>query len=230
VHSRRLDNIPIQFDMEGLCKTLRLKEGSRQLEKLRSMVTEAQSVGKPKAFYSEAFIDSKGDDHVIINGIRFTSRVMRVNLDQVYRVFPYVATCGLELEEWSKKFEDILDKYYADVLKETVLRMGFRRLNEYLVEQTGIQHLARMNPGSLADWPLSEQKHLFAMLGEGPQSIGIQLTDSFLMLPIKSVSGMWFPSEATYENCQLCPREKCPGRRAPYDRDLYEKKYSQKNA
>ncbi len=228
--SFRLDNIPIKFDMEGLTKTLRLKEGSRQLEKLKSMVAEAQSVGKPKAFYREAFVDSKGDDYVIIDGIRFSSRVMRVNLDPVYRVFPYVATCGLEMEEWSRKFEDILEKYYADVLKEAVLRMGFRRLSEHVVEQTGIPHLARMNPGSLADWPLSEQKHLFAMLGEGPQSIGIQLTDSFLMLPIKSVSGMWFPTEATYENCQLCPREKCPGRRAPYDRDLYEKKYRRKES
>ena len=228
MNSFRLDNVPFQIDFANLCKTLRVKEGSRQIEQLKEMVDEAEAVGRPKAIYQEAFIDSKGDDHVVIQGIRFTSRVMRVNLDKVYRVFAYVATCGLDLEEWSKKFADILEKYYADVIKETVLRMTFRRLNENLTEQTGIAQLARMNPGSLADWPLSEQKGLFTLLGEGPQSIGIQLTDSFLMLPIKSVSGIWFPSQTTYENCQLCPREKCPGRRAPYDRDLYDKKYSKK--
>jgi hypothetical protein len=114
------------------------------------------------------------------------------------------------------------------VIKETVLRLILRRLNDRLIESYGIQRLSRMNPGSLPDWPLSEQKQLFTLLGEGPQSIGIRLTDSFLMLPIKSVSGIWFPSEATYENCQLCPREQCPGRRAPYDRGLYDKKYNPK--
>jgi hypothetical protein len=226
--SFRLDNVPFRVDFANLCKTLRVKEGSPQIEQLKNMVVEVQAVGRPKALYREAFIDSKGDDHVVINGIRFTSRVMRVNLDKVYRVFAYVATCGLEIEEWSKKFEDILEKYYADMIKETVLRMTLRRLTDRLIESYGIQHLSRMNPGSLPDWPLSEQKQLFTLLGEGPQSIGIRLTDSFLMLPIKSVSGIWFPSEATYENCQLCPREQCPGRRAPYDRGLYDKKYNPK--
>ena len=45
------------------------------------------------------------------------------------------------------------------------------------------------------------------------------------MSPIKSVSGILFPTEVTYENCQLCPRDLCPGRRAPYDKALYERKY-----
>jgi len=223
--SFRLDNVPFQVDFAKLCKTLRVKEGSGQIEQLKSMVAEAQAAGRPKALYREAFIDSKGDDHVVIDGIRFTSRVMRINLGEVYRVFAYVATCGVELEEWSQKYKDILASYYADVIKVTVLRMTFRRLNDRLIESCGIKRLSRMNPGSLPDWPLSEQKQLFALLGEGPQSLGIRLTDSCLMLPLKSVSGIWFPSEAAYENCQLCPRERCPGRRAPYEPGLYDRKY-----
>ena len=85
--------------------------------------------------------------------------------------------------------------------------------------------LSRMNPGSLPDWPLSEQKPLFAVLGEGPAKIGVQLKDSFLMVPVKTVSGIFFPAEEKFESCQLCPREKCPGRRAPYDPELYDRKY-----
>ena len=83
-----------------------------------------------------------------------------------------------------------------------------------------------MNPGSLADWPLEEQRHLFRLLGEPRKAIGVELTESFLMVPIKSVSGLRFPSGAHYENCQLCPRDPCPGRRAPYDPDLYERRYA----
>jgi hypothetical protein len=48
------------------------------------------------------------------------------------------------------------------------------------------------------------------------------------MLPIKTVSGIRFPKEGTYENCQLCPRQKCPGRKALYDEGLYQRKYQLK--
>ena len=49
------------------------------------------------------------------------------------------------------------------------------------------------------------------------------LTDTFLMVPIKSVSGIFFPTEVSFESCQLCPRENCIGRRAPYDPALVKK-------
>ena len=104
----------------------------------------------------------------------------------------------------------------------------FKHLNEHLIDHFQPGKISRMNPGSLPDWPLPEQQQLFALLGGGPASIGIKLTDSFLMVPIKSVSGIWFPNEESFESCRLCPREKCPGRRAPYDPDLYDRKYRQK--
>jgi len=222
-----LENFPFQINLEDLFKKMRVKENSLQGEKLSSMVAEAQRVGRPKAFSREAYVESKGDDHVVIDGTLMKSRVLRVNLDLVYRVFPYVATCGLELEDWSKSYGDILEKYYADVIKENALRLTFRRLQQVLAEKVALK-LSRMNPGSLPDWPLSEQRSLFAILGDGPRSIGVRLTDSFLMMPIKSVSGIYFPSEVSWENCQMCPRDQCPGRRAPHDPTLYERKFKKK--
>ena len=55
--------------------------------------------------------------------------------------------------------------------------------------------------------------------------IGVQLTDSYLMHPLKSVSGILFATDGTYGNCQLCPVERCPNRRAPYDPTLFDRKY-----
>lgn len=223
-----LDTLPLQFDLEQICRTLRMKEGSEQLGKLQGLLGEAQSIGKPKAFYRSAFIESRTDDQVVINGIVFTSRVLRVNLEKVHRVFPYVATCGLELEEWSRSFDDMLLKYWADVIKETALRTAVKYLQDHLIEHYRLVKVSRMNPGSLPDWPLPEQRFLFDLLGNGPGPIGVHLTDSFLMLPIKSVSGIWFPTEESFESCRLCPRENCAGRRVPYDQNLYDRKYRKK--
>jgi hypothetical protein len=223
-----LDNVPFQIDTGQLYKNLRIKEGSELVARLNHLVDKAQAIGRPKASYRVAFIESRGDDQIIIDGVMLTSRVLRVNLEKAHRVFPFVATCGIELEEWSVSIDDMLERYWADVIKEMALRAALNHLNEHLVDHFQPGKISRMNPGSLPDWPLPEQQQLFALLGGGPASIGVKLTDSFLMIPIKSVSGIWFPTEESFESCLLCPREKCPGRRAAYDSDLYNQKYRQK--
>jgi hypothetical protein len=225
---RVLDTIPFKIHVEQLSKKLRIKDGSAHVGKLQRLVDEAQAIGKPKALYRAAFIESKKEDQVVINGTVLTSRVLRVNLEKVHRVFPYVTTCGLELEEWSRSFDDMLVKYWADVIKETALRTAMEYLQEHLIEHYRLVKASRMSPGSLPDWPLPEQRSLFHLLGNGPGLIGVHLTDSFLMLPIKSVSGIWFPTEESFESCGLCPRENCVGRRAPYDQNLYDRKYLKK--
>ena len=223
MESRILDAIPLQIELEQLSKQLRIKEGSGHLEKMKKLAEQAQAVGKPKAFYRMAYIDDRTDDRIKVNGVWLSSRILQVNLERAHRVFPFVATCGRELEEWSQSITDLLEKYWADAIKEMALRQAVKHLNEYLVENYRPGNLSRMNPGSLPDWPLPEQRPLFEILGEGPGAIGMQLTDHFLMLPIKSVSGIWFPTEVSFESCGLCPRENCRGRRAAYDPGLIKK-------
>ncbi len=220
-----LDSLPFQIDLEQLKTTLRIKEGSGMGEKVEALAREAQAVGRPKACYGVAYIESKGDDELDIEGVKFTSRVLRVNLDKAFRIFPYVSTCGLELEEWSKSVAGIVEQYWAETIKEMTVRSTLRHLNDYLTERFQPGKMSRMSPGSLPDWPLSEQKPLFTVLGAGPATIGVQLRDSFLMVPIKTVSGIFFPTEERFESCMLCERGKCPGRRAPYDPELYDRKY-----
>jgi hypothetical protein len=228
MNSLTMDNIPFRMDTGQLHRSLRIKEGSEFAARPNLLVDQARAIGRPKAHYEVAFIESRGDDHVMIDGVMLTSRVLRVNLEKAHRAFPFVATSGTELEEWSKSFDDLLEKYWVDAIKEMALRVALEHLTDHLIHRFQPGKIARMNPGSLPDWPLPEQRPLFALLGKGPEAIGIKLADSFLMTPIKSVSGIWFPTEESFESCQLCPREKCPGRRAPYDSDLYDRKYRQK--
>jgi hypothetical protein len=75
-----------------------------------------------------------------------------------------------------------------------------------------------MNPGS-GDrnvWPIAQQRPLFSLFGDAEALIGVRLTDSFLMVPNKTVSGLFFPTEVPFESCQLCTRPDCPRRRARY--------------
>lgn len=206
-------------------KKLRIKEGSTDADKVNRLVGEAQAIARPKALYKVAFIESKGDDYVVVDGTTLTSRVLRVNLEQAHRVFAYVATCGTELEDWSSSIDDMLQRYWGDTIKEMALRVAIRAMNEHLVDRYRPGPISSMSPGSLADWPLQAQRALFTILGNPQEAIGVRLSSSLLMIPTKSVSGIRFPTEESFESCQLCPRKSCPGRRAPYDKELYDKKY-----
>jgi hypothetical protein len=207
---------------------LHIQEDSEDAKRLEELIRDAEDIARLKVLYKTAYIDEKGEESVTIEGIRFTSRVLRVNLDPVYRVFPYVLTCGRELEDWANKLADFLERFWADKIMEAALASATRAFDAHFKENCPVGLTASMNPGSLEDWPITEQKSLFALLGDDFQKTGVELTESFLMLPVKSVSGIRFPTESNYENCQLCPRENCPGRRSPYDETLYERKYKKK--
>ncbi len=220
-----LDKIVFEPGMARLMKNLRIEPDTPDADALIQLVAEAQDIAKPKACYKIAYVESREDDAVVIDGVRFDSRVLRVNLDDAYRVFPYVATCGMELEIWSRSIDDMLHQYWTDAIRQMALTSATQVLHKHLVDTYRLGRTAVMSPGSLSDWPIREQRPLFDLIGDVEGEIGVQLSDSFLMSPIKSVSGICFPTEESFASCQLCPRVNCPGRRAPYDETLYDRKY-----
>jgi hypothetical protein len=220
-----LDFIPFIPDIPPLHRRLRIKPGSAAEEEFADLLAQAQAVARPRALYRPAYIDERGSDDTWINGIKMTSRVLAVNLKEAGRVFPFIITCGAEVETWAGTITDPLAHFWADALMEAALFSAAQFLETHLVSTFQLGHTSVMNPGSLEDWPLTQQRQLFDLFAAPENTVGVRLTESFLMLPRKSVSGIRFPLEATFESCQLCPREVCPGRRAPYDAGLFTKQY-----
>ena len=220
-----LENIPFEINTTTLMKQLRIDQESQYADKFQGLAQEALKTGKPKAMYRVVPIESKSENSIHAGGITFRSRVLRVNLEKANRIFPYVATCGLELEEWAAQKNDMLHQFWADAIKQAVLFTAVQALEKYQIEKHSLGKTAVMIPGSFEDWPITEQKALFTLIGNTQEAIGVRLTESYLMLPTKTVSGVRFSTEETFESCMLCPREDCPGRRAAYDEGLYERKY-----
>jgi hypothetical protein len=220
----RLDDVPLQLDLVALRQQFRMEADSDDAGSLQTLVDGALRVARPKALYRIGTIDARSDDQVVIDGIPFSSRVLRVNLDQIQRVFAFVVTCGTELDTWRGGVEGFMETYWADAILEHALRTAIEALKAHLATHYDLRSPAMMNPGSLPDWPISQQRPLFDLVGQAAE-IGVHLTDSYLMRPLKSVSGILFATDVTYENCQLCPVERCPNRRAPYDPTLFDRKY-----
>lgn len=220
-----LDDIPFSVTAKQCFELLRIKPGSRHALEFADLLEEAKAIARPKAAFLAAAVDERGDTHVIIHGVRFDSSILRINLEESPVVFPFVATCGHELNEFTEGLEGTLHLFWADTIKMLALGSAMSMLDEHLKERVSPAELSCMNPGSLEDWPLQQQSPMFDLLGQAPQKIGVSLTESYVLIPLKSVTGVQFVTQEKFMNCRLCPRENCEGRREPYQADLYEKRY-----
>lgn len=216
-----LDNISCKLETKAIAKKLHIEENTDDYAEFLDLLDKVKKIAKPKAIYKPVFIEDKGKDYVVLDDQRMLSTLMPKNLKDVHRVFAYVSTCGDEIEQWSKTITDILHNWWMDTIKEHVLGQATTFLHARVKKDMMLGKTASMHPGSLPDWPISEQAKLFALLGDVKKSIGVELTDSMLMTPSKTISGFYFETQSDFVNCQLCTRENCTGRKVPFDEAKY---------
>lgn len=214
-----LEHIPVSLDLGEIKRRLHMKPAG-DWSQVQTLVEVAQPLIKARAAYKVCYIEAKLEDAVVIDGIRLKSRVLRKNLENVERVFPYVVTIGDKLEAEARSYKDLLKQYYLDTIGNVALVKARRYLEDQFRCRYALDGMSSMSPGSLKDWPIEEQGLLFSILGDVEASIGVRLNQSLLMIPSKSLSGIYFPTEIPFYSCQLCPRERCPSRKATYDEIL----------
>ncbi|UCD52596.1 MAG: hypothetical protein JSW27_08155 [Phycisphaerales bacterium] len=219
-----LTNIPFELEDAAILKTVHVAANSPDGQEGRALIAKARHIGRPKALYREVFIEAKGDETVTIEGVTFTSRMLRANLDKVERVFPFIATCGCEMDTATLPAGDFLAEFWWDAIKAVLLQCATKRLDAHLKQRFALEKTASMSPGSgdATVWPIEQQRELFRLLGEVQAQIGVELTDSFLMKPNKTISGLVFPTAVDFRSCQVCRREACPARSAAFDPNLWE--------
>lgn len=215
-----LADIPVTIDPLRVRRALRLPADDSGDASVRDLLALAQPLIMARALFRDAFIDRREEAETEIEGLVFQSRVLRQNLDHQERIFPYLVTVGGELEKAASKEDDLFRQYALEMIADLALESAADRLEADIRERFGIDKLSAMNPGSLEDWPIEQQKPLFRLLGDTEKRLGVRLSDSLLMIPRKSVSGFFFPVEESFSSCGLCPRPHCHGRRAAYDPSL----------
>ena len=112
----------------------------------------------------------------------------------------------------------MLRVFIADALGSVIAEKCADQMETALqesIDKLGWKHTNRYSPG-YCGWHVSEQQLLFPLF-EG-HTCGVRLTDSSLMLPIKSVSGIIGIGEKVRKldyTCGLCDFEKCYKRSKP---------------
>lgn len=131
----------------------------------------------------------------------------------------FICTSGVEFEAYQQRLkqeDDMVRVFIADSLGSVIAEKTADQMEtavQQSIDKLGWHHTNRFSPG-YCGWHVSQQQQLFPLF-EG-HTCGVRLTDSSLMLPIKSVSGIiGLGREVRHLDytCGLCNFEKCYKRR-----------------
>ena len=205
-----VETVPLEFDLESLGCRLRIRPGQTKfMDRLSRLSEEAVRVAR---LCGLTILD---EEKVQVGEVTFSSPLLRQKMDGLGRAFPYLASEGTELADWSLSLSSSLEQVFASALREVAVQQAENLLERTLLERYGIAQVSAMNPGSLKVWSLEEQVPLFELLAPLPEKLGVTLLPSLMMRPEYSVSGVFFQTDSKFYNCQLCPKKECPNRRTP---------------
>jgi hypothetical protein len=146
-----IECIPLRFDGDSI-----LERAGRGREVARRVLAEnlaqhAEALGRSNALYLLGAVRKETDRSVVIGAVTLTSRVLGVNLDRVDRAFPFVATCGWELDRWATGRDEPLERRLAEFISEAASYQVLGAPKERLRGGCDLTVILRMSPGSLHD-------------------------------------------------------------------------------
>lgn len=161
---------------------------------------------QPKCVYKTSYIESFDQEEtpvsIKLEGLIFQGKVLEA-LEGTNRVFPYILTCGNEMEEVDiSQFDYMMAPYWLEELKMQALGRIRKTFFDHIRENFRLSNVTSVKPGSgNADGlPVHELEKLLSILNSGCD-IGVTLTDSYLMMPNKTIAGIGFSPKLDYENC-----------------------------
>ncbi len=198
---------------------------SRSLSaKVKSCKERLNALLEPRLHYRIERIDNVGRGFVSIEGgATFKSRKLSQALKDSDEIVCFVATVGSAIDDKivglmaAKRLSEayVLDAMGSVAVENMVEQFHERKEAESVTENKSVT--LRFSPG-YCDWPLTDQNKLFGLFGS--ESTGVDLLDSCLMQPRKSISGVFglFYTvnphvSPPYNPCRDCKKTDCIARR-----------------
>lgn len=206
-----INSIPLHLDPVELLQDLR---PPKLAEEMLALLPTAQLLIEPKAVYTKMRVTSIENDRIQFeNGHALSSVVLGDLLERDQEVLAYVVTIGSRLEQEAEQ-KSLLQSFLLDTIGNYAVNKACAYIKSNVASGLG-NIVSEFSPGSGTGelFAIEQQQPLFRILNP-EASIGVRLS-SFMMIPIKSESGVFAATKEEYVSCEHCPR-KCQSRRAPY--------------
>lgn len=157
------------------------------------------------------------------NEISFSTSILAKVLEHCKEMVFFIVTIGSAVENEAARLNNdgrLTESYILDRLgsltAEYIVNTFCNNMKRHY-KNKGFGTTLRFSPG-YCDWQITEQKKLFLLLDT--ERVGVTLTESCLMHPRKSISGVFglFPltnrgAIPPYNPCLHCRKTECNGRR-----------------
>jgi len=192
-------------------------------EKIHDLFEESlkifQEISNPVGIYSEF---SKANFQEVFSGEGNNSAETPLKI--IYQRADYLTLFAITLgKKVSEKIRELFKKndfalgHLLDCIASLAADNAVRKMEELAAKETnnqGENYLTLAYSPGYCGWHISGQKKLFEFLH--PEKIGITLNDSFLMIPLKSVSGVLISGKSeihkfknNFSFCSLCKIKSC---------------------
>ena len=219
------DRIDIQIDRDEVLRYLGYLAGhnvpARVSALVDSHIESASQLIEPQ--YSSVIrnVDRVEDARVFLGDTIFESQIIAHLMQGCQKAVIFAVTIGGLLEmkvQQLAKAGRVLEEAVVDAVGSAAAEQAAAAVQNRVREIANAQGMGislRFSPG-YCDWAIDQQTMIFHALNG--RSAGIRLTDSCLMVPRKSVSGVIGMSAhgkdlETWSPCRTCKQRNCPGRR-----------------
>ena len=197
------------------------KDDPYTLQLTEACIDKCRSLMEPAGGYLRARAVPTGQKEAIaIHGTRFeTGKIVGSKLFDATEFILFMGTAGPGPEQYSREQLEqgnYLEAFVADLVASAIAESVAIQIHHHVIDTAkseGFLTTNRYSPG-YCDWHVSEQQKLFGLFPPG--YCGIILSDSSLMIPIKSISGViGIGHEVSYQEytCESCSMTGCAYRR-----------------
>ncbi len=187
------------------------KYGDDVIDAQKLLIEEAEIA----MIYQLSDIASIGENEVVLDcGLKYSGEMPpRILADSKQVVSCLITLCGFT--EVAAKNDDMMIEYFLDSWGSAYVECAQAWLGKHLKDELGKEGLSKTHlwsPGQHR-FELHNQKALFELLK--PEEVGCTLTKNYMLVPIKSGSGIWGVVEEGVKNlllpCDFCSFGKtCP--------------------
>lgn len=183
-----VNNNDLKIKIKDVLRYLRVKENDntmrRLLEECSTCVYECAS---PKAVFAKVDIKIKRGT-VDFGFMKVKSESLSMHLSECDEAYIIATTLGVGIDRLFEKYNRILQTKAAvcDATASALIESFCDYVNESVVENR--EAVMRFSPG-YGDFDLKHQKEILDYL-DANKKIGITLTDSYMMVPSKSITAI----------------------------------------
>ena len=220
VHNVSIDKTGIRIDPRELLKILGEQQGVID-EHTGTLVDQyigeiLQNSSPSGAYILVEALESSSTEYISIPGITFNSgRIIHKMLRHSVYYALFIVTAGPGPENLARSLMsegNYLEGYIADLVASALVDSAADQVQEQVRKLAGKQGLKitnRYSPG-YCSWSVAEQQKLFSLFPGG--CCGISLSESSLMSPVKSISGIiGVGSDVAFRDytCEICSMKNC---------------------